>query len=161
MNRMKIILASLAAVGLVMPWILFGQAGPRSATTTKSTSVEQELIKLEDGWNDALIKGDVAFLDPLMTEDYMDTDPCGAIENKAKSLADLKSGDLKYTSAVNGQYKVHIYENAAVLNYLCTVKGKFQGRDISGQYRVTDFWVKRADQWQCAAAHLSKMAEEK
>jgi ketosteroid isomerase-like protein len=156
---MKKILANLAVVCFVMPWLLFGQASPRPDTPLKNASAEQKLIKLEDGWNDALVKSDAGFLDRLMTDDYMDTDPGGAVEDKAQSLAPLKSGDLKYTSAVNDQYKVHVYGNAAVINFCSTVKGKYQGRDIGGKYRVTDIWVKSAGHWQCAAAHLSKMAE--
>jgi hypothetical protein len=87
----------------------------------------------------------------------MDTDPGGAVESKKESLADLRSGDLKYTSAVNDEFTVHIYENAAVLNYRSTVKGQFKGNDVSGQYRMTDMWVKRDGRWQCVAAHQSKL----
>ena len=144
-----------------MAWHLFGQASPQSPLKPESTKVQQELIKLEDDWNNALVKGDVVFLNSVIAEDYMDTDPGGSVENKAQSLADLKTGDLKYSSAVNDQYKVHVYGDAAVLNYRSSVKGQFQGKDISGQYRITDTWVKLTGKWQCVSAHLSIMIGEK
>jgi ketosteroid isomerase-like protein len=147
----------LAAVALITPWLLSGQGSPQSEITPKSIKVEAALVKLEEQWNAALIKGDAAFLDALIADDYMDTDPGGVIENKAESLADLRSGDLKYTSMVNDDYKVHAYDDAAVLSYRSTIKGKFKGSDISGQYRMTDMWIKRGGRWLCVAAHQSKL----
>jgi ketosteroid isomerase-like protein len=156
---MKRILLTFAALASLAPWLVFGQETPLPATNSNDSIVEQQLIKLKDGWNNALTKGDAAALDPLLTDDYMETYPHGEFENKTQCLADLKAHDLHIISAVNDQYKVRVYGDAAVVNYRAVVKGDFKGADISGQYRVTDTWIKRAGQWQCAAAHLSQIAE--
>jgi ketosteroid isomerase-like protein len=151
---MKKILAKLAALVSLTPLVLFGQA-----TATPDATVEQSLIKLENKWSDALVTRDAAFLEPLMADDYMETYPHGEFENKTQCLADLKAGDLHIASAVNDEYKAHLYGDAAVLNYRSTVRGNFKGADISGQYRVTSTWIKRAENWQCVAVHLSMLVE--
>ena len=138
----------------------------RTGNTTASgivrdSSVEKELIKLEDGCNDAYVKVDVAFLDRILADDYTDTDQNGIVSTKTQDIADLKSGDFKLTSCVCDDYKVRVYGNAAVVTARLTMKAQYKGQDVSGAYRLTDTWVKRSGRWQCVATHLSKIAEAK
>ena len=158
---MNKILAGVIVFALVTPWLAFGQGTPRQAASSKSSSVEKELIKLEVGWADAFLKADVAFYDRILADDYMDTDEAGKVWTKAQDIEDLKSGDLKCTSSINDEFKVRVYGNAAVVTGRLTMKAQYKGKDISGQYRWTDTWVKRSGRWQCVATHLSKIAEAK
>ena len=158
---MKRLLVGVAAVALLTPSLLFGQAQPQKAAPSKNAKVEQELIKLEEASNDAVIKGDVAFFNRNNTADYMDTDPEGKVTTKTECLANLKSGVVKITSVANDDYRVRVYGKAAVVTYREAIKGQFKGSDISGRYRETDTWVKLAGRWQCVASHESKIAEEK
>ncbi|MGA2281007.1 MAG: nuclear transport factor 2 family protein [Verrucomicrobiota bacterium] len=158
---MRRILAGVVVIALVTPWLLFGQAKPQQAAPSKNASVEQELIKLEDGWGDALVKCDVAFLGRILADNYTDTDEEGTVTTKAQDIAGLKSGDFKCTSMAADDYKVRVYGNAAVITGRFTLKGQAKDRDVSGQYRFTDTWVKRAGQWQCVATHQSKIVEKK
>jgi hypothetical protein len=41
-----------------------------------------------------------------------------------------------------------------------TQKETLKGKDISGQYRWTDTFVKKAGHWQCVASHWSKIAQK-
>ena len=151
----------VAKILSVTPWLLFGQATPQPAAPSKNASVEQQLIKLEDGWGDAMVKADVAFLDRILADDFVNTDIEGSVTNKAQDVADLKSGDLKVTSCVADDYKVRVYGNAAVVTGRCTFKAQFKGKDSSSEFRWTDTWVKRAGHWQCVASQQTKIAEKK
>jgi len=121
-------------------------------------SVEQELIKLEKEWGDALVKCDVAFLDRILAEDYMFTSPLGEVLTKAQTLAELKSGEDVVSSVVNHDMKVRVYGDAAVVTGHSTYKEMVQGKDISGEYRWTDTWIKKGSRWQCVADHASSVA---
>ena len=148
-------------MALAAPWLVLGQAGARQAGTSLNASIEQELIGLESEWNEALKRSDAVSLDPLMADDYMVTDWAGGVTTKAQNLADVKSGGIKLASAVNDEYKIHIYGSTAVVNYRATIKGQANGADISGRYRETDTWVKHGGHWQCVAAHFSKLVDGK
>ncbi len=158
---MKKILAGVIVIALVTPWLALGQGTPQKAAPSKSSSVEQELLKLEDGWNDAMVKADVAFLDRILADDYTFTDEEGTVSTKVQNIADQKSGDFKCTSATSDEYKVRIYGNAAVVTGRLTMKSLYKGKDSSGQFRWTDTWVKGTGGWQCVATHVSKIAEKK
>jgi ketosteroid isomerase-like protein len=125
-----------------------------------SGSVEQELIKLEQDWAIAGVKSDVAFLDRILAEDWVFTDPEGVVWTKTQSQAALKSGEDIITSAVNDDMKVRVYGDTAVVTGRWTGKETLKGKDIGGQSRWTDTWIKKAGRWQCVATHASKIAQK-
>jgi ketosteroid isomerase-like protein len=134
----------------------------RDKTYTERVSAEQELIKLENGWNDATVKHDWAFFDQILADDYIGTDFDGNVGTKPEFLERLKSGESVMTSSITDDMKVRIYGNAAVVTgRTTTVNEQYKGKDISGQYRWTDMWVKDyAGRWQCVAEHVSKIAQK-
>ena len=150
-------IAIAVAVGILF-FAVIGWA--QKPAEPKSGSAEQELIKLENGWNEATVKRDVAFLDKILAEEITDTDSEGVVWTKAQDIANLKSGDLAVTSMVADGIKVRLYGNAAVVTGRNTSKMTFKGKDASGQYRWTDTWIKRDGRWLCVATHGSKIAEK-
>jgi ketosteroid isomerase-like protein len=127
---------------------------------TQTGSVEQELIKLENAWNDAVVKHDWAFLNQILADEWIWTSPDGSVWTKTQSLASLKSGEDVFTEAVADDIKVRVYGDVAVTTGHNTVKETTKGIDVSGQYRWTDVWVKRAGSWQCVAGHSSRIAQK-
>ena len=37
---------------------------------------------------------------------------------------------------------------------------QYKGKDISGQYRFTDTWIKKAGRWQCVATAGTKITKK-
>jgi ketosteroid isomerase-like protein len=153
---MKGILATIVLV-LAVSCQAFAQA--KTAAPAKSASVEQVLIKLENDWNNAMVKRDVAALSRIVADDWTDIEPEG-ISNKAQTLASLKSGEQVWTSAVADEMKVRVYGDAAVVLGRNTVKAQYKGKDVSGQYRFTDTWIKKDGRWQCVATAAVKIAQK-
>jgi ketosteroid isomerase-like protein len=147
----------LAAVVLALAVSCQALAQAKPAAPAPSSSVEQELIKLENDWNNALVKRDVAALSRILADDYASIDPDdGSIITKAQSLADLKSGADVVTSAVSDEWKVRVYGDTAVVFGRETVKEEYKGKDVSGQYRFIDTWIKKDGRWQCVATASPK-----
>jgi ketosteroid isomerase-like protein len=153
---MKRIAITVCVVVLVLAVAVQAQ----TLAQTKSGGVEQELIKLENEWADAWVKSDVAFFERIEADDYTYTACEGSVWTKAQDLALLKSGQDVITSWVLADMKVRVYGDAAVVTGRTTVKETWKGKDVSGQYRYTDTWVKRAGRWQLVASHTSKIAQK-
>ncbi len=157
---MKAILATIVLV-LAVSCPLFGQAKPQAPEPKKGTSVEQELTKLSNQWNDAMAKRDVAALERILSDDWISAGFEEGVGTKAQFLADLKSGDYALSSTVVHEMNVRAYGNAAVvITHYTTVKEQYKGKDISGSYRTIDTWVRRAGRWQCVATAGSKIAQK-
>jgi hypothetical protein len=154
---MKRIAIVVSVVVLVLAFAVQAQIPAQ----TKSGSVEQELIKLENEWADAWVKSDVAFFERIEADDFTWTSPWGWVATKADDLALVKSGEDVITSWVLAEMKVRVYVDAAVVTGRDAIKETYKGRDVSGQHRWTHTWVKRAGRWQCVAGHSSEIAQKR
>lgn len=120
---------------------------------------EQELIKIENAWNDALIKRDGAFLKQLYADEYTYTDSTGKVFDKKTDIADSVSGKWQIDSARHGDVKVRVYGDVAVVTGLNTLAGRYEGADISGPRRFTDVFLKRDGRWQVVASQTTKVGK--
>jgi len=92
----------------------------------KNQKLEQEVLKVEETRLEAFAKGDVATLDRIFADDFAYTNVNGENHTKEELIADVRSGNLKYTSMKHSDVHVRIYENTAVLT------GKSASTYISG-----------------------------
>ena len=134
----------------------------RDRISTERVTAEQELIKLENRWNDAIVKHDWEFFDQILADDYISTDFDGNVGTKADFLEFLRSGESVIASSIVDDMKVRIYgDTAVVTGRTTTVNEQYQGKDLSGQYRWTDTWVKYyLGRWRCVAEQISRIAEK-
>lgn len=124
-------------------------------------NVEQTLMKIEQELLDALLKGDPSAAKKYVSDTFVFTAPDGEMQTKAQFIADLTSGALKFESSTNSEMKVQSYDNAAVVTYRSKDKGSYKGKDISGNYRWTDFFVNKDGRWQLVAGHGTALSEKK
>jgi ketosteroid isomerase-like protein len=115
-------------------------------------TVEQTFMKMEQEMADALIKGDAAVFEKYIADNGSFTDPGGTFMNKAQTIALIKSGDLKFESSKIDDMKVNVFGKTAIVTYRTTDKGTFKGRDISGQARWTETFIKMKGKWMMVAS---------
>ena len=138
------------------PTVAQASEPPKAVATPTPTGDEQTLLKLEQDWGEATMKGDVAFVDRSEAEEYVYTDPNGQLSNKKDSLDAAKAGATKIVSFKIRDVKVHVYGDSAVLTGQTQLKGKDDnGTDISGDYRWTDVFIRREGRWQAVASQAT------
>ncbi len=126
----------------------------------KKMTVEQTIMKMEQEMTDAVIKGDMSVYDKYAVDNAAFTDPGGMLMNKAQSMAAFKSGDLKIESSKIDGMKVQMFGDTAIATYTTTDKGMYKGRDISGQYRWTDVFVKMGGKWKLVAGQGTPIMQQ-
>jgi ketosteroid isomerase-like protein len=146
------------AAGLVI--LVFGMA---ILAQTQTERVEQELIKLENEWGEAVVKRDTASIDIL--KDRLCADEFimmfdGSIFTKAQYLEYVETIKEEILSFVMDEWKVCVYGDAAVVMARSTMKMRSAGKETTNQWRFTDTWIKRAGRWQCVAAHNSTITQK-
>lgn len=123
----------------------------------KQGGTEQAILSIEKEMLDALLKGDASASERYLADTYVFTGPDGETSNKAQSVTDLKSGDLKFQAASLDDPKVNIYGDTAIVTFGSTDKGTYKGKDLSGKTRWTEVFVKHNGKWQIVASHGSRV----
>jgi ketosteroid isomerase-like protein len=153
MKRMAFVVSALVLVLTATGWA-------QNTAQTKSGSAEQEILKLEREWTDAIVKGDIAFRERIYAPDIFITDNDGVLWTRAQDIASLKAGETVYTVCVTDNIKVHVYGDTAVVTGRNTEKGKTKGKDFSRLVQWTDTWVKIAGRWQVVATQGTVIAQK-
>src|SRR5215469_18250631 len=100
--------------------------------------IEQEVQRLTDAWAIAELRGDTAFLERTLADDFIGIGPLGFMLTKQEWLVRHEAGDLKYESFSLEEVKVRVYNNdAAVLTARQTQQATYRGNSIPGQFRIT------------------------
>jgi hypothetical protein len=155
LTGMKYHLILTLALGLALPSIALAKEKGTNATADEATfkKIEQEIL-------DGILKSDTSAAEKYLTSDYLGVGPDGVIQNKAEFLSDIKSGTLKIESSKYSDMKVQVADaDMAVVMYRSNDKGTYKGKDITGEYRWLDVFVKRDGKWQIAIDQGTQIAK--
>jgi ketosteroid isomerase-like protein len=114
-----------------------------------------ELKQVTDTMLDAERRGDVATMERIMTDDFVAVGPRGFVLNKSAYLQGHKTHELQYQEIKQDELTDHVYGDAAIITKKQSNKATFQGHDASGEFRVTQFFVKQGGDWRLASTQLS------
>src|SRR5207237_5615611 len=145
------------AVVLALPTITLAKEKGAGA----SADVEGTLKKIEHELTDSVLKSDTAAFEKYLASDYLGIGPDGVTQNKSELLTDIKSGTLKLESSTLSDMKVQVADpDMAVVVYRSTDKGTYKGKDVTGEYRWLDVFVKRGGKWQVAIDQGTQIAKQ-
>jgi ketosteroid isomerase-like protein len=118
---------------------------------------EQEIRQREARRFEAIVRGDFAALDDILSDDLSYTHATGVHETKAEFVAKLKSGQLKYESLTPEDTLVRVYGTTGVVTGVARVKVQVKGEPLSFHLRFTDVYVKKDGRWQMVAWHATRL----
>lgn len=119
-----------------------------------------EIAAAEERLRRAMLDGDVAALDLLLSHDMLFTGADGARMDKQQDLAAHRDGLLRLERAVPvAPPLVRIIGDAAIVAVTMDLAGRFDDVPFAGRFAYTRLWC-RADEggWRIEAAHCSSAA---
>jgi ketosteroid isomerase-like protein len=117
---------------------------------------EEPKRALED-WAAAELRGDAAFLENALADDFIGIGPRGFMLTKEDWLERHESGKLQYESIDWDEIQVRLYGDAAIVTGRQSAEGKYENYDLRDQFRGTLVFVKQ-ERWLLAGLHLSPIA---
>jgi ketosteroid isomerase-like protein len=126
----------------------------------KSSHVEEELLKIENEFADAIVKNDLEGIGRLVADDWIIIEPDGGIVDRTRFLQVIKSGALMHEMMESEDFRVRVYGDTAVVTAVTRTKGTFMGQEFSAQERATDVFVKRDERWQCVLTQLTRFPKK-
>lgn len=153
MNRFAGVMKHVAAIGFLGLMILV------PIWTQSLGETEKELIRLQNQWGTARIKGDVAFLENLYAKEFRITAMDGSVVERDADIAVFASRAMKPESITDEDMKVSIYGygDVAVVTGRENLKGTYKG--VFGEFalRFTNVFVRRDGRWQLVTHHSTEV----
>jgi len=119
----------------------------------------QEILKLFEDGDRALIAGDVGELSRIFADDYVQHDESGEVSTKADVIANLSSGKIRYLSMVSTGRRIRILrDDVAVVHGSEEDEVEQGGRRYPVRCIYVDVVVKRDGRWQIVRSQLAKPA---
>jgi uncharacterized protein (TIGR02246 family) len=123
-------------------------------------SDKQQIEKLFEDGDRALMAGDLAELSRIFTEDYIQYDETGRPSTKQEVLNNLKSGAIRYISMISTGREIRLLgENVAIVHGSEDDEVEQAGRSFPVRFIYMDAVVKRNGKWQIVASQLAKPVE--
>ena len=131
----------------------------KSAPSAATINAEDEIKRLEEMRNQAVLHGDVAVLDRMTSDDYTFITLRGEMRTKQEILKGFASGSFHYDSRQIFDLRVRVYGNTAVVTGRSVQKGMENGKDYSGDYWFTRVYVKQNDRWLTVALQTTPIRQ--
>jgi len=125
----------------------------------QGNKIEQEILKLEQQWQDALVNGNAAPLETLYHDALIYTHSNASTDNKATYIAKIKSGATKYVSIKRDDIKVSIFGNTAIVTCHWLVHAQAGGNQIHTDARFIHVYLKQKGGWQMVAHQSTLIAK--
>ena len=120
---------------------------------------EHEVARLVDAWAAAELRGDVAFLESALADDFVGIGPLGFMLTKEEWLARHQSGELQYTAFTADEVKVRVYADAALVICRQVQQATYRGNSVPGQFRASLAFVRQGGLWRLAGLQLSAIGQ--
>jgi ketosteroid isomerase-like protein len=112
---------------------------------------EAEILRLNNQYDSALLKGDTGFLKKLYSDDFMYTSPEGKFLTKDQQITGVAISEIKWVNVKSDDVKLNLYGDFAVMTGVFTANGTLRGNPISFHERYTCAWRKNDKRWQMVA----------
>ncbi len=117
-----------------------------------------EIEIVEDQLRVAMLEGDVASLDALLSDTLIFTNQGGARLTKLDDLAAHRSGLLRIADIDVADRHIRIIAAGAIVTQTAKLRGDYDGRPFSGTFAYTRVWINSANGWKVEGAHCSAVA---
>ena len=128
-----------------------------SAQSQRVRSVQEILIQLEQDWDRAFHRRDVAFIENVLADEFMATYGDGSRGDRAKELALAVAFNQSIVSSTLDEFTVKVYGDTAVVWFRQELILPIQGGTVAVNSRYVDVFVFRAGRWQCVATQSTRV----
>lgn len=145
--RIRIFVVALASIAICASGTLTAQS--------KSDSSSSKILALENKWNAAYKRGDIATMESLLAEDFIITLEDGTTLSKSGYIAHNGDSTQHIDITEMTDLNVRMHGNVAVVTGAYHEKGTSRNKPYEYRDRFTDVWMNITGRWQVIASHYS------
>jgi ketosteroid isomerase-like protein len=118
-------------------------------------SASSKILALENKWNAAYKRGDIATMESLLAADFIITVEDGSTFSKSGYIAHNGDSTVHIEITEMSGVSVRMHGNTAVVTGAYNEKGLSKGKPYEFRDRFTDVWMNLNGKWQVIVSHYS------
>ena len=145
----------------VLPIRVGSQARSKAAKPVVSSPEEiaKSIQKLESDLRIATMKGEAAWFEEHLADNYVETDDTGKVSTRTDVVKLYRNTQPEYDSWNLSEGTAQTFHgNTVILTGKLDVEGKVDNKSISGSFRFTRVWIKDGLEWKLAAEQMTRIA---
>lgn len=147
--------------GMAVGMLAMTMAISPAQTTSTDNGPEQDVIRQENQYADAVKRQDMSALQSILAEDFIATSSRGELRNKAMELDDLKpNSDYSIDSFQVDGLRVRVFDNTAIVTGRQILVVLYNHQPFTSLFRYTRVYLKRANRWQVVAQQLTALPQQ-
>lgn len=116
------------------------------------------LLSMENAWNEAYKKRDVAWFERNLSPNATEIDATATFRNRSQVLEHVRTDTNKWEQLDLSDMNVRVEGNTGVVTGVNRVRGRnAQGAAVDQRYRFTDVFVKQDGQWKILTSHSTRI----
>jgi len=119
------------------------------------SDASSKILALENKWNEAYKRSDVATMESLLATDFIITVEDGSTFSKSGYIAHNGDTTVHIEITEMSSLNVRMHGNTAVVTGAYHEKGTSKGKAYDFRDRFTDVWMNLNGKWQVIASHYS------
>lgn len=127
------------------------------ATVAFAATTEQQILEAEKSWANAVMTGDFAKVDALLTPDIIYAHSTGIIDTKSSYMEKLRSGKQKYDGIEHKSTTVRVHGDSVVTHSQMRMHGTNAAGKFDDKVMMMHVWVKSGGKWLLAAHQTTKL----
>jgi ketosteroid isomerase-like protein len=128
---------------------------PLSSIPQQASPELQKILSLEQRWTDAYRVRNLQIMTSMLHDDFVITVEDGSVYGKVGYMSHTMDTSTQVDLAEESNLKVHMFGNVAIVTGGYHETGTSKGKRYEYHDRLTDVWMKNANQWQLIAAQYS------
>ena len=121
---------------------------------------EQALIRIQQDWAEARVKGDSSYTRRLEVDDCAIVWPDGRVVNKKGDLQTM-TGDIVFGEFKIDDLQVRVYGETGIVVGQGKISAQQGGQNLlSGKFVWTDTFVKQGGEWKVVASQITPVLEK-
>jgi ketosteroid isomerase-like protein len=140
-------------------------AGQSTATVTAAAPMHdeaadrQELKRLSDAWDAAIVRKDEKAVADNMAEDFRQIDGAANLETKQSFVRGILDPRLVIDPYTVEEFEIRLHGDVALLSGRTKMTGKFAGEPFTSEYRYIDIYARRDGVWKIVSVQITKFPQ--
>ena len=125
----------------------------------EQSSDEQQILTLHEAGDQALMSADLAVLERIFADDYVQYNESGKAFTKRDVLNNFRTGAVRYPSIVSTGRRIRLFGDTAVVHGSESDEVEADGKRVSVRYVYLDVLRKCDGDWKLVASQLARPVE--